>query len=44
MGSTLALAVVLLGAWLIPRAPRLGAVIGLPGLIWLVDLVQIAWF
>lgn len=44
MGSTLALAVVLLGAWLIPRAPRLGAVIGLPGLIWLVDLVQIGWF
>lgn len=42
IGSTLALGVVLLGAWLIPRWPWLGAVVGLPGLIWLVDLLQFA--
>ena len=38
--TAIAVASVSLGAWLLPRLPRTGAVVGVPGVVWLVDIAQ----
>ena len=38
--TAVAVASVLFGAWLLPRLPRTGAVVGVPGLLWLLDIAQ----